>query len=96
MNPDTGEIIDTNLFDASIPMTDLDQIERTWFRFSLPLMQRKDGKDPVIFIEAFVPADTEQEARAILAKNCYDGAPVASWPMLGTVRRTRASFLPGA
>lgn len=100
VNPDTGEIIETNLFDEHLranPMQNPDDIERTWFRFSLPLMKRNDGaRDAVIFIEAFVPAETEEEAREVLAKNCYDGAPVASWPILGTVRRTRSSFIPGA
>ena len=93
LDPDTGEIIERNLFDPSIPMTNPDDIERTWFRFSLPITKRTG--DPVIFVEAFVPADTEDDARTILARNCYDGAPVASWPVLGTVQRTRASFIPG-
>lgn len=94
-NLDTGEVLETNLFDPSIRMTNPDDIERTWFRFSLPIMQPKGGqKDPVIFVECFVPAETEESAREILTRNCYDGAPVASWPILGTVRRTRASFIP--
>lgn len=38
---------------------------------------------------AYVPAETEKGARAILRRNCYSGAPVDSWPIVATWYGTR-------
>jgi hypothetical protein len=31
---------------------------------------------------AHVPASSEAEAREVLVRNCYQGAPVHSWPLV--------------
>lgn len=33
---------------------------------------------------AYVPAETEEQARAIMRRNSYPGAPVDAWPLIGT------------
>jgi hypothetical protein len=60
--------------------------ERPWFVFALP-----GGTT------TYVPASSEEEARAALGRDCYRGAPVHIWPLLCTrytSRETlRAQFL---
>lgn len=50
---------------------------RLWFVFELPTSR------------AYVPADTEAAARAALTANSYKGAPVASWPCVGSFDASR-------
>jgi hypothetical protein len=49
-----------------------DQTERPWFCFQLP--------DAI----SFAPGATEDDARDVMRKNSYAGAPVDSWPCLGS------------
>lgn len=37
----------------------------------------------------FVPAVSEEAARLVLKRHCYNQAPVNEWPCLGVVRGSR-------
>lgn len=52
----------------------------TWWIFKMPECT------------VYVPATSEADARIRLRAHCYKGAPVDSWPFLGT--RLRALGLP--
>lgn len=58
-----------------------DQTVRLWWRFKTSPTTK-----------AYVPAASEAEARAALARSCYPGAPVASWPLLGSVEYSREAL----
>lgn len=47
--------------------------DRPWFVFRLSDIAT-----------AYVPAETEEQARANLVRSSYKGAPVESWPLIGT------------
>lgn len=49
-----------------------DQDERAWWVFRLPEAT------------AYVPAATEAAARAAIERDAYKGAPVDSWPCVGS------------
>lgn len=51
-----------------------DLTERAWWAFQLPA----DG------VIACVPAESEEAARGVLRRNCYDKAPVHEWPLIAT------------
>lgn len=51
--------------------------ERGWWLFQMP-----EGV-------AYVPGESEAEARANHRRHCYPGAPVDAWPLLGTRWTTR-------
>lgn len=55
--------------------------ERAWWVFDLS----RDG----LTVTATVPADTEEAARAVLARTCYKGAPVQTWACRGSRWATR-------
>lgn len=57
---------------------DLD--ERPWFVFALPAST------------AYVPATTEAEARRRLVADSYTGAPVHTWPCVGSRFTSRESL----
>ena len=52
-------------------MNDID--ERPWFVFRL--------SDEAT---AYVPAETEEQARDIMRRTSYPGAPIDSWPLVAT------------
>lgn len=52
---------------------------RTWVVFDLP------ASGVVRRSTAYVPADDVEQARALLRRDSYDGAPVEEWPVLGFV-----------
>lgn len=60
-------------------MSDLD--ERAWWVFQLP------GSI------AYVPAGSEEAARAVLRKTSYQGAPVDSWPLISTRVTSREALV---
>jgi hypothetical protein len=47
--------------------------DRPWFVFRLSDIAT-----------AYVPADSEEQARANMRRNSYDVAPVDAWPLIGT------------
>jgi hypothetical protein len=55
-----------------VSLRPIDHVERQWWVFQLP--------EAV----AFVPAATEQKARNVLDATSYRGAPVDSWPCIGS------------
>lgn len=54
-------------------MSERDLDERAWWAFQPPW--------GAVF---YVPAVSEDAARAILADTCYRGAPVRTWPLVST------------
>jgi len=62
-----------------------DQVERAWWVFRLP-------HEAV----AFVPANTEKDARDLLADICYRDAPVNEWPCSCSRWATRAAIVRSA
>lgn len=60
-------------------MSDLD--ERTWWVFRLPQST------------CYVPAGSEEAARAVLRKTSYQGAPVDVWPLISTRVTSREALV---
>lgn len=54
--------------------------ECTWWVFELP------------HAIAYVPASGEKAARDALVRDCYKGAPVHEWPLLGTLHASREAL----
>jgi hypothetical protein len=59
-----------------------EHVVRRWFVFELPAAGAL----------SYVPASTEDAARAILKRTSYDKAPIESWPLLGACGATRAEL----
>ena len=57
-----------------------DQTERAWWVFLLPAAT------------CYTPANDEETARRQLVDSCYKGAPVASWPCIGSRWVSRAAL----
>ena len=57
--------------------------ERAWWIFHLPT------SPGIVKAILHVPADTEAQAREAMRRPCYKGAPVDSWPCVGSRWATR-------
>lgn len=61
-------------------MSDYD--DRAWWVFDVPLGA-----------VAYVPANTEDDARRLLARHSYPNAPVHAWPCVGSRWTSRAALV---